>query len=207
MLPRGNSVLCLSVCWRILKGLIRQLKSDGRIATGSIGVSGPEEEAHNRELNAIWPEGVAHDDVSGEPLDYDKVMEARAEEIREIHKHQVYVKVPIQEAWERIGKAPIKTRWIDINKGDKVHPEFRSRWVAKDFKNRDRPELFAATPPLEALKGLISIWMTDGMGINTTTRRDYKMDFIDVRRAFFHAEANRDVYVELPEEDSEPGMC
>ena len=33
------------------------------------------------------------------------------------------------------------------------------------------------------------------------------MEFIDVRRAFFHAEAIRDVYVELPEEDSEPGMC
>ena len=42
------------LCWKILKGLINQLKLDGRIATGSIGVSGPEEEDHNRELNAIW---------------------------------------------------------------------------------------------------------------------------------------------------------
>ena len=33
------------------------------------------------------------------------------------------------------------------------------------------------------------------------------MDFIDVRRAYFHARARRDVYVELPEEDKEPGMC
>ena len=30
-----------------------------------------------------------------------------------------------------------------------------------------------------------------------------KMDFIDVRRAYFHADAIRDVYIELPDEDSE----
>ena len=33
------------------------------------------------------------------------------------------------------------------------------------------------------------------------------MDSIDVRRAYFHARARRDVFVELPEEDAEPGMC
>ena len=33
------------------------------------------------------------------------------------------------------------------------------------------------------------------------------MDFIDVRRAYFHAPAMRDVYVELPDEDKTPGMC
>ena len=43
-----------------------------------------EEEARNKELNAIWAEGSASDDVSGGPLDYDTVMEARAEEIGEI---------------------------------------------------------------------------------------------------------------------------
>ena len=31
--------------------------------------------------------------------------------------------------------------------------------------------------------------------------------FIDVRRAYFHAKARRDVYIELPAEDAEPGMC
>ena len=33
-----------------------------------------------------------------------------------------------------------------------------------------------------------------------------KMDFIDVRRAYFHADAIRDLYVELPPEDHTPGM-
>ena len=34
-----------------------------------------------------------------------------------------------------------------------------------------------------------------------------KLDFIDVRRAYFHAPCKRDVYIVLPEEDAENGMC
>ena len=34
-----------------------------------------------------------------------------------------------------------------------------------------------------------------------------KIDFIDIRKAYFQAAAVRDVYVELPEEDYEEGMC
>ena len=30
---------------------------------------------------------------------------------------------------------------------------------------------------------------------------------MEIRRAYVHAEAKRDIYVELPEEDAEPGMC
>ena len=41
-------------------------------------------------------------------------------EMDEVHKHTVWIKVPIRECWDRTGKAPIKTRWLDINKGDKV---------------------------------------------------------------------------------------
>ena len=34
-----------------------------------------------------------------------------------------------------------------------------------------------------------------------------KIDFIDIRKAYFQTAAIRDVYVELPEEDMEEGMC
>ena len=34
-----------------------------------------------------------------------------------------------------------------------------------------------------------------------------KLDFINVRRAYFHARAHRKVYVDLPPEDKEEGMC
>ena len=42
-----------------------------------------------------------------------------------------------------------------VKKTDKGRPEapnIRARWVAKDFKTEARPELYAPTPPLEALR-------------------------------------------------------
>ena len=62
------------------------------------------------------------------------------------------IKVPIAQCWERTGKAPLKARWIDIDKGTR----YRSRWVAKQFKGSDSEEWFSATPPIEALRALIS---------------------------------------------------
>ena len=49
--------------------------------------------------------------------------------------------------------------------------------------------------------------MTEGIGWKANGGDDMKMDFIDIRRAYFHAAAIRDVYVELPAEDYEEGMC
>ena len=60
----------------------------------------------------------------------------------------------------RTGKPPIPVRWIDINTGDSVSPEYRSRLVAKEIKRDSSDDLLAATPPLEALKILISLEMT-----------------------------------------------
>ena len=34
-----------------------------------------------------------------------------------------------------------------------------------------------------------------------------KLDFIDIRKAFFHADARREVYVELPNEDYSEEKC
>jgi len=182
------------LCYRIIQGLMDTMKMDGRIHADGVGAVMAEEEAR------------AFDDVTGEELDSREVRKARDMEVGEIRKHKVYIKTPIKTCWDKTGKAPIKTRWIDINKGDKVHPDYRSRFVAKDFKDSKRFDLFAATPPLEALKLLLSAWMTKGIGWNDN-REDHVMDVIDIRRAYFHAMARRDVFVELPEEDAEEGMC
>ena len=34
-----------------------------------------------------------------------------------------------------------------------------------------------------------------------------KLDFIDVRRAYFHSNARRQIFVQLPHEDYEEGQC
>ena len=68
----------------------------------------------------------------------------------------VWKKIPRAEAVKR-GWNIIKTKWLDINKGDLEQPDYRSRFVGKEFRQDDGMEgLFAATPPLESLRSLIS---------------------------------------------------
>ena len=95
-------------------------------------------------------QGQFWDEVSNKKLDRNGVVSARLEEIRQFHSHGVYKKVPMEERWKSTGSKPIKVKWVDINKGDEINPEYRSRLVAKEIKNDKRDDLFAATPPLEA---------------------------------------------------------
>ena len=69
--------------------------------------------------------------------------------------------------------------------------------VAKDFNTEDKPELFAGTPPLEALRIICSEASTVGGGGGGE-----KVIMVnDVSRAFFYAKAIRPVWIELPPED------
>ena len=53
-----------------------------------------------------------------------------------VHEKEVYHKVPRREAEKNHWKV-VKTRWIDVNKGDKDNPNHRSRLVAKEFNTGD----------------------------------------------------------------------
>ena len=49
---------------------------------------------------------------------------------------------------------------MDHDKGRGGVPDVRSRWVARDFKeigDKDREDLFASMPPLEAKKALFKM--------------------------------------------------
>ena len=83
--------------------------------------------------------------------------------MEEVRKHGLYEKRPVEEYIKTTGKRPIGVRWVDINKGDAVNPEYRSRLVAKGIKRNKREDLFAATPPLEAEKSLFSMAVTEGI--------------------------------------------
>ena len=86
---------------------------------------------------------------------------------------------------------------MDINKGDEQQPNYRSRLVAREFKTSDDCEMFAATPPPEALRMLLSKLATAG--------RRYKLLHADVYRACLYAKAEKPVYVKLPAEDCVEG--
>ena len=78
------------------------------------------------------------------------MQQARKDEINQFKKHIVYKKVPITKCWDEAGAAPVGSRWLDIYKGDKVNPAYRSRLVAQEIAIKKREDRFAATPPLEA---------------------------------------------------------
>ena len=74
----------------------------------------------------------------GAPFDPQEVKRARREEVDCVHKMNLYEKVPISEVYQQTGKAPISVRWIDINKGDKEPPNYRSRLVAREMNTSKR---------------------------------------------------------------------
>ena len=71
--------------------------------------------------------------------------------------------------------------------------QIRSRMCAREFKSDDRPDLYAGTPPLEALKAIISI--------AANHKETFSIRHIDASRAYFHAKAQRPVLIRLPAED------
>jgi hypothetical protein len=138
---------------------------------------------------------TAWDDISGEFLDADKVKEARRAEMSYYRKMGVYKKVPIKECLEKTGKPPIGVRWVDVNKGDRKAPLYRSRLVAKEFKKYKDDDLFAATPPIESFRAVISS--------ATTGEKEKAIMVNDVSRAYMYADCEDDIYVELCAEDQE----
>ena len=149
-----------------------------------------------------------YDDISGAPLKADPVEEAMQEEMEQHRAHEVYTKVPIARCYERTGKKPVGVRWVITNEGDDITPNVRARLVAKEIKADSRLDMFAATPPLEAKKLLLSMACTEGIGFKAgQSESGMKLDFIDVRRAYFHCKARPKVYVQLPKEDESRGMC
>ena len=154
--------------------------------------------------------------------------EARQEEMKYITLKQVWEKCPRNKAIA-MGYKIVDTRWIDTDKGDEDKPIYRSRLVGKEFNTGQEDGLFASTPPLEALRFLISEAATEAKG-NLNARRagatgasrrrgsawetggpnkrrevDKVMLISDVSRAFFEAPAKRKVAVVLPDEAFEPG--
>ena len=103
------------------------------------------------EVNYMVGDGF-YDEATGEKLDKEKVIEARAEEMRYYHTMGVYVKVPYEQAVERTGKRPTGIKWVGVKKGD---GRYRSRLVAKEFNDGTDQAVHAAAPPLKALKLLL----------------------------------------------------
>ena len=114
----------------------------------------------------------------------------------------MYRKAPIQKCKDMTAMMPIKVRWVDANEQDELNPKYRSRLVAKDFKRHIDPDLYAATPPIEMLRWIITGW--------SGKSRARKILITDLARAYFNAPSLPPTFVDICDEDFEEGdegMC
>ena len=110
-------------------------------------------------------------------------------------EYNAFTFVPISECVHFTGKQPIGTRWVDVNKGDELNPDYRSRCVAQELNTGPSDEIIAGTPPLEAKKTLFSLAVSSIAGKRATRPRGTrKLMFIDVKKAYLHAQTQRPVY-------------
>ena len=202
----------------ILKGIKAQMKEDGEIKDlGNLNVGAvPDEEPDCSEeyFEGWFPEQkdeedrIYVDDITGVQLPTDKVLEARQEELQWIHRQKIYEKRTLDECWAVTGKAPITLKWIDRNKGDSLHPNFRSRLVVREVKKQHGAlpahMLFSNMPPLEAAKILCSLLASKR---TSKSGKLLKLALYDISRAHFYGESQRSVYVTLPEGDESEGKC
>ena len=146
------------------------------------------------DVEAILHGDAYWDDVRGGWLDEARVREARLEEVTFMQKEHLWDVVPREQA---AGHRVVSVRWVDTNKGTADRPDVRSRLVARDFNagvDRDREDLFAATPPWE-LKRLLLSHAADRRGRGTR-----KVMLIDVKKAHLYPLCATDTYIELPDE-------
>ncbi len=143
--------------------------------------------------------GETYDEITGTTLPPELVKQARAEELKFMLNWGVWERALVTDCWAETGKAPIGSKWVDVNKGDATKPQIRSRFVVKEIATYKSDDFFAATPPLEALRLLLSMAASSG--------HDIKVEVLDARKAHLHAFAKRTVFVQLPPELSAPGYC
>ena len=148
---------------------------------------------------------MAWDDVTGSPLDPKEVQRARLKEMQYINSKQVYRKVLRADA-KRRGIPILRTRWVDIDKGDDHEHNYRSRFVAMEFNTQKVNGLYASTPPLEALKLLISDAATRTSDTFKEEEEEKVIMVNDVARAYFEAKVERTIAIELPDEDKAEGQ-
>ena len=139
-----------------------------------------------RQMSALYEKSgmpEAWDDVNNVFLEPDKVIAARGEEMSFFDKLGVYRRVP-RAMIKQVGGKIVTVKWLDTNKSDRDAPNYRSRLVAREYNDSKDDTLYASTPPLEALRMIVSHAST----IDPTRPQDRREIMVnDVRRAYLYA--------------------
>ena len=228
---RLAAIYHFKLCRALLVGIPRQLDSDGTTRPGDVGTIDQHWDPDIGHGGGAWKleckqgcvlnvdvasSSMYHDDLTGQPLDPDLVAAAREKELEYFASKGAWRKTTIAECKKVTGRAPISVRWVDVNKGDDVHPNVRSRLVARQIRGPGDESTFAPTPPLETLRSIISMAATDFPGRPACCRdpeseERMQVSAVDISRAYFNAstDGGTPTYVQLPPEhpDHLRGMC
>ena len=133
---------------------------------------------------------------------------ARLKELDDFEAKNVWKQVSLAEAQRISGRSPITVRWVDVNKGDDDCPDIRSRLVARQIRGANEDPMFAPTPPLEALRSVLSYCATDMDGEKPKCRdgrspNRIQLSLMDITLAYVNAKCDtaKPTFVELPVED------
>ena len=185
----------------ILQGLQQALMGRGVLDALSCGPT-VEEPCH---AAACDYDKVYYDEITGAELLAHLVREAMEEEIRYMRQLGVYEEVT-KDWCVSEGLTPVGARWVLVNKGDIKNPVIRARLVAQETKRvsaldpSNPSATFAATPPVEALRFMLSLPMT---GPRKPQQYERVLGFFDISRAHFHSPARRKIAIRVPKEDTE----
>ena len=94
------------------------------------------------------------------------------------------------------------------NKGDDSTPCYRSRWVAQRYRRAWVEAIFSATPNIETVRLLLADAASRIKEVGPLS--EVCVMVIDIKRAYFYAPAQKDIFVRLPPEDpraKDPNVC
>eukprot|EP00971_Amphidinium_carterae_P069137 1368359-Amphidinium_carterae.1 len=165
----------------MLEGLMEQMHQDGMVDIAALEAGAVTEEVpiHLESQEEVEEYEHYYDDVHGGLLDPKMVRVCRAEEIAWMREHGTYTKVPRSHAE---GHKLVKVLWVDTNKGDaeKTRRSGGCEGMAA--------QLFAATPPLEGFRCLLSMAMGREYSRNGLP---LKLGFIDIKKAHLFGRIRR----------------
>ena len=137
-------------------------------------------------------------DIStGLPLNLEMVKTARELEMQYMEELKVLEDSDRDACVAGTGQPPIPTDWVEINEGDSLRPNHRSRLVCQETRGRstidveDGAATFAATPPYEAFKLQLSLMMTGPR--SQVEGDDDVLMLLDSSRAHLHSPLARAV--------------
>lgn len=171
------------------------------------------DQRRGRRNGAEGPYQNVRDALTGQLLDPELVRQGTEADMTFLRLWTVYTYADWEEARMNTGKPPISTKWVRTNKGDDLTPNIICRWLAREFRD-DADVIFAATTPYEAIRMIVSLAAAKEERNRRQGRsgsQRVQISLVDIKRAYLNAvvDADRPVYVQLPDEDpmSGSGKC